>query len=405
MVLDSSTDIFHGIVFTADLQHGKEAPVARKNPGITCTVKQHRLDKGWSQEELAEKVDLRRQAIYDIESGRYLPNTAIALRLARIFGCRVEDLFVEEGVSETLPVDVINGEPVPATRLALGRVRDRLIGLPLKGAASIPFGLRSADGLLNQDKKSAFILTPTGRLDKTIILMGCDPAFEILGQHVSRLAPDARVYCRFASSHSALNHLAQGMAHVAGTHLHNTGNIESNVVMASRKLSGVNGRILGFSLLEEGLMVAAGNPLGIRTVADLNQPMVRFVNREPGAALRVLLDDHLQRAGIDGETINGYGNEVASHHEGAFRIACNVADAALGLRAIAEAYGLGFVAIAAARCDLVIPGDLGTHPTIKVLLDVLQSGALRREIDSLPGYDSSVTGKIIADLMPEAADT
>jgi putative molybdopterin biosynthesis protein len=378
--------------------------VARKNSGITCHVKQYRLAKGWSQEELAEKVDVRRQAIYDIESGRYLPNTAIALRLARIFGCRVEDLFVEQAAPETQPVHVVNGEAVPSARLALGRVRDRLIGLPLKGAASIPFGLRSADGLLDQDQKSAFILTPSDCLDKTIILMGCDPAFEILGQHVSRLAPDCRVYCRFASSHSALNHLAQGIAHVAGTHLHNTGNTESNVVVASQKLLGVSGRILGFSLLEEGLMVADGNPLGIRTVADLSQPMVRFVNREPGAALRVLLDDQLQRAAIDTGAINGYGKEVASHREGAFRIACNVADAALGLRAIAEAYGLGFVPIGAARCDLVIPGDLYTHPTIKILLDVLQSSTLRKEIDSLPGYDGSVTGKIIAELMPDAVN-
>jgi putative molybdopterin biosynthesis protein len=382
---------------------GKEASVARKDPGITCKVKKYRLAKGWSQEELAEKVDVRRQAIYDIESGRYLPNTAIALRMARIFGCRVEDLFVEQEVPETQPVHVISGEALPSTRLALGRVRDRLIGLPLKGAESIPFGLRSADGLLNQDKKSAYILTPSDRLNKTIILMGCDPAFEILGQHVSRLAPDSRVYCRFASSHSALNHLAQGMTHIAGTHLHNTGKAESNVVMASQKLVGTRGRVMGFSMLEEGLMVAAGNPLGIRTVADLSQPMVRFVNREPGAALRVLLDDHLQRAGVDVEAINGYKNEVASHREGAFRIACNVADAALGLRAIAEAYGLGFVSIAAARCDLVIPGDLDTHPTIKILLDALQSKALRKEIDSLPGYDGSVTGKIIAELMPDAA--
>ena len=41
---------------------------------ITCQVKRYRLAKGWSQEELAEKVKVRRQAIYDIESGRYLPN-------------------------------------------------------------------------------------------------------------------------------------------------------------------------------------------------------------------------------------------------------------------------------------------------------------------------------------------
>ncbi len=77
---------------------------------------------------MAVKISLRRQAIYDIESGRYLPNTAIALRLARCFGCRVEDLFAEQTKPEIQPVHVINGEQAPLTRLALGRVRDRLVG-------------------------------------------------------------------------------------------------------------------------------------------------------------------------------------------------------------------------------------------------------------------------------------
>lgn len=372
--------------------------MGRKDDTVTCNVKDFRLKRGWSQQELADAIDVRRQAIYDIESGRYLPNTGIALKLAKVFCCRVEDLFVEQSPPEMEPVHVVNGEGGPSTRLALGRVRDRLIGLPLQGAESVPFGLRSADGLLNPDKKSAFILSPSDRVEKTIILMGCDPAFEILGQHVTRLVPEARVHCRFASSHRALNGLAEGVAHVAGTHLHNTGKSESNVIVARQKLAGVSSSVLGFSLLEEGLMVAKGNPLGIRTVADLAQPMVRFVNREPGAALRVLLDDRLKGAGIEGSTINGYQNEVHTHREGAYRIACNVADAALGLRAIAEVFGLGFVPITAARCDLVIPRDLAVHPTVKILLDVLQSAPLRREIDALPGYESSVTGNSIAEL-------
>ena len=374
--------------------------MARKDDSITSKVKEYRLKKGWSQQELADKIDIRRQAIYDIESGRYLPNTAIALRLARIFGCRVEDLFVEQAPDEIQPVYILNGEGSPSTRLALGRVRDRLIALPLQGTESIPFGLRSADGLLTEDKKSARILSSPDRLDRTIILMGCDPAFEILGHHVTRIVPEARVHCRFASSHRALSNLAGGLTHVAGTHLHNTGKAESNVIAAGRTLVGLRGSILGFSLLEEGLMVAKGNPLGIRSVADLAQPMVRFVNRDSGAALRVLLDDRLQREGIDASAINGYRNEVTSHREGAYRIACNVADAALGLRAIAEAFGLGFVPITAARCDLVVPNDLLVHPTIKIMMDVLQSTALKKEIDAIPGYESSVTGNVIAELVP-----
>ncbi len=370
---------------------------SKQSDTITCKVKEFRIQKGWSQEELAACLDLRRQAIYDIESGRYLPNTVIALRLAKVFGCRVEDLFVEAAAPQDLPVEVISGAAEPSARLALGRVRDRMVGFSLEGAESVPFGLRCADGLLANDGKSARILLPADRVAKTVILMGCDPAFEILGQHVSRVAPDARVHCCFASSHKALNSLAQGTTHVAGTHLHNSGRGESNVEAVRQCLSAAS-HVFGFSLLEEGLMVARGNPLGIRTVLDLAQPMVRFVNREPGAALRVLLDDHLQRAGIAAEAINGYGNEVFSHRDGAYRIVCGVADAALGLRAVAEVFGLGFVPVTAARCDLVIPDDLLDHPTISILLDTLQSHRLRMEIGTLPGYDNCVTGNVIATL-------
>lgn len=366
--------------------------------GITCHVKRYRLSRGWSQEELAEKICIRRQAVYDIESGRYLPNTAVALRLARLFDCRVEALFVEEDRPDLQPVEVVDGAAGAATRLSLGKVRDRLVGFALRGAEAMPFGLRAADACLGTDGKLARVLIAPHRLEKTIVLMGCDPAFDILSQHVSRAAPEARVHCRFASSRRAIDGLAQGVTHVAGTHLHNTGTTEANVLLAEQGLAGLPGRVLGFSLLEEGLMVAGGNPLGLRTAADLARPRVRFVNREPGAALRVLLDDHLQRAGVDVSAIYGYRLEAASHREGAYRIACGVADAALGLRAVAEAYGLDFVPIASARCDLVVPGDLEGHPTIRVLLDVLQSAALRREIDILPGYDGSVTGCLIADL-------
>jgi molybdate-binding protein len=68
------------------------------------------------------------------------------------------------------------------------------------------------------------------------------------------------------------------------------------------------------------------------------------------------------------------------------------------MRAVAEVFGLGFVPVATVRSDLVVPEDLAGHPTVKVLMDVLQFSALRREIDALAGYESSVTGKSVAEL-------
>ena len=369
----------------------------QKNTAIKCNVKQYRQSNGWSQQQLADMIDVRRQAIYDIENERYMPNTAIALRLAKLFGCRVEDLFTEEGEENLQTVHIVNGETPPNTRLALGKVRDRLIGVPLRGNRSTSFGLLPADGILDQRGEKAQVFS-NQQLEKTIIITGCDPAFEILSHHVSRISPQSRVHCLFASSNKALTSLAEGLTHIAGTHFHNSDEKESNVEAASGILGGMKAHIIGFSLLEEGLLVAKNNPLGIRSVADLAQPMVRFVNRDPGAALRTLLDDLLEREGIKGSDISGYQNEATSHREGAFQIVCRVADAALGLRVIAEVYGLDFVPLTSVRCDLVIPDDILNHPTVEILTDILQSSALQNEINAIPGYESSATGKVIATL-------
>ena len=75
-----------------------------------------------------------------------------------------------------------------------------------------------------------------------------------------------------------------------------------------------------------------------------------------------------------------------------------LADAALGLRAVAVAHGLDFVPIQAVRCDLVIPYDLLDITAVKILLNVLQTQAMRKELSSLPGYDASSTGKLICEV-------
>lgn len=60
---------------------------------IVNAVRATRKARGMGQGELAEQVGLTRQAMYAIEGNHYLPSTAIALRLAQVLGCQVEDLF------------------------------------------------------------------------------------------------------------------------------------------------------------------------------------------------------------------------------------------------------------------------------------------------------------------------
>ena len=100
-------------------------------------------------------------------------------------------------------------------------------------------------------------------------------------------------------------------------------------------------------------------------------------------------------AGLTRDSIRGYDNLASSHDQCAQMVAFNMADAALGFRAIAAAYGLDFVPMEAVRCDLVIPCEFMALPAVKILLDVLQTRSLREEISSLPGYESACTGKVI----------
>ena len=362
---------------------------------ITCHVKAYRQAKGWSQAQLADAVGVKRQAIYDIESGRYLPNTGVAIRLAKILDCTVEKLFSEETMGNVVEIDLAGEEPAGSLRLLSAKVRGKLVGVSLTQRILTNRGLPAADALLEQDGLSARICCPNDILDKTIFLFGCDPAFSILGDHVGRAFPGARVHCCFASSYASMRALAQGVAHVGGVHLHNRSDGESNVSLAREMLSGMGGKVVGFTTMEEGLMVGAGNPDNIRSVDDLYLKRLRFVNRECGAALRILLDDHLERASLPKSAIKGYDDEVKSHSEGARLVAAGLVDAALGLHVVADMYGLDFVPLTAVRCDLVIPDDMLDHPTVRIMLDVLQTRALRDDIASVPGYETSLSGNLI----------
>lgn len=57
-------------------------------------LEEFRLSRGWTQQELADRVEVSRQTIISLEGGRYNPSILLAFRLARLFGLQIEDLFL-----------------------------------------------------------------------------------------------------------------------------------------------------------------------------------------------------------------------------------------------------------------------------------------------------------------------
>lgn len=56
-------------------------------------LKVARAEADLTQEDLAQRIGVSRQSINAIETGRYVPSTVLALKMAQVFGKRVEELF------------------------------------------------------------------------------------------------------------------------------------------------------------------------------------------------------------------------------------------------------------------------------------------------------------------------
>ncbi len=57
------------------------------------TLKVERAKKDWTQEDLAGKIGISRQSVNSIETGKFIPSTVLALKMAKVFGTNVELIF------------------------------------------------------------------------------------------------------------------------------------------------------------------------------------------------------------------------------------------------------------------------------------------------------------------------
>jgi molybdate-binding protein/DNA-binding XRE family transcriptional regulator len=370
-------------------------------------LKSLRTQKGFSQSELAKRADITRQAISSIESNLYLPTTPVALHLASVLTCRVEDLFsliaaeniIEGKLIGLLPQSNTKDSPI---RVKVATVGARTVVRPVTGLGELLPYTVPADGYIVKARGQTLGATVRVKLsmdrqtiEQEISVAGCDPAIFLTGEHMRRRKNQISVVGWTMGSMAALHALLRGEVHVAGLHLFDPMTGESNLPFLKRSLKGSDYEVVTFATWEEGFLVRPGNPKSICTAADLAEATVTLVNREKGAGTRLLLDQRLSAARIESNQVRGYDRTVSSHFEVARAVAGNQADVGIGIRSVAQLFGLDFVPLQAARYDLVVPkAYLKSHPTLVHLFETLVSRPFRDEIEALGGYDTTNTGTV-----------
>jgi molybdate-binding protein/DNA-binding XRE family transcriptional regulator len=368
-------------------------------PEIQARLRTIREEQKLPASEMARRIGVSRQTIYAIEDGSFVPNTAIALRLARALDTSVEELF---SLSEESRAEFeINAELLTVTAQKLNKgqpvrlcsVGNRQIAVP---ASAVSHYLPEADGVLESASGRsvrARCLRSVPEKVKTLVIAGCDPALSFV-EH-SLAASGFRVVTVPCSSRKALDWLREGRVHVAGLHLREPGSAEHNVPIVQRLFPKGGVRVVTFAGWEEGLITKQGNPKGIRSIADLGHKGVTLFNREKGSGSRALLDSGLVKAGIWAKSIAGYERIATGHLPVAYEIARGAADCCVATRSAARCFGLNFVPLAAERFDLVMTEATFESGAGSALMELLNGSALRRKLQTIAGYDVLQTGSVV----------
>jgi len=252
------------------------------------------------------------------------------------------------------------------------------------GKVTEKFYRAKADALLLQE-----IVLPKTKKPALIFSGSDDLAIEVIAEHLQK---QVTLLSLSVGSLDGLVNLRQGLCQISGSHLLDESG-EYNRPFVRHLFPDRNMEIITLAHRTQGLMLASGNPEGVKKISDIANSSIRFVNRNAGSGTRLWLDKELSNLKIPANEVLGYDNIVKTHNEAAALIMNEKADVAVGLQAAAHQHGLDFVPLFEERYDLVLPRE--NKKVLMPLLDYLQTSDFRAKLHVLPGYNSTHTGEQI----------
>ena len=193
-------------------------------------------------------------------------------------------------------------------------------------------------------------------------------------------------------SEEALLALARGESDAAGFHLPGFWNSEQASAWISRWLKPRQFAFFPIMRRQHGLLLAAGNPCSVASLADVARLSLRMVNRQRGSGTRGMIDQLLAANGLQAEKIPGYAHEEFTHDAVATAIASGQADVGFGIQAAASRYDLDFIPLSVDLYCLAARASIVNSPALRHLQRRFQGDTFARRLQALPGYAALAAG-------------
>jgi len=197
-------------------------------------------------------------------------------------------------------------------------------------------------------------------------------------------------------SETGLRRLARGEVMLAAIHLHRLdGDDEAANAEAVASASALHDAVLiAFARREQGLLVAAGNPLRLADIAGVARARARLALRPTGAGAQLLLLALSARAGIALDNLVSLKPACPTGPDVAQAVRAGRADCGIATRAVAQSAGLDFVPFAWERFDLALRQRSYFLPGPQALFKFVAGARLRERAGELGGYDVSEAGAV-----------
>ncbi|MDL2327303.1 molybdopterin biosynthesis protein [Ruminococcaceae bacterium OttesenSCG-928-A11] len=290
-------------------------------------------------------------------------------------------------------------------RTRLGMVNGKLVAAPLTRGAGVVTSFVKADGIIDvpQDVEgyeagsqvTVQLLRPLEEIERTLVITGShDPLIDETAELMRRRWHNAAVASSHVGSMGGIFALRRGEAHMGGIHLLDENSGVYNVAYIRKHFP--DGGVLLVECVRrvQGLMVPAGNPLGLSGLADLTREGVCFVNRQKGSGTRVLCDYICKRDGIDSSQIYGYDREEYTHTAVAALVASGSADAGLGIYSAAKIYGLEFIPVCTEKYDFLLLKEAYGLSAVQRWLETMKSPEFAARLAEMGGYEMGRPGAI-----------
>jgi excisionase family DNA binding protein len=222
-----------------------------------------------------------------------------------------------------------------------------------------------------------------------------DPVLDMLLTATKKDHPDLNIFSVNVGSVGGLQALNTGLTDIAFSHLLDPQTGDYNTPYLKQYCPDQHPVVVNMFYREIGFLVVKAKANIFKGWESFTNKKIRFVNRQAGSGIRMMLDNELKNRGISSGNISGYENEVYTHFEVGLSLVSDEADVGIASAAVAKILDLHFQPLINERFDMILDKNTFFLPQVQAFIGTLQSTPFKNRVGKIGFYDFKDTGRIL----------